>query len=117
MTKQRLILTTLFAIAGLAFAADLGFAQSGAITDTPHPAGPIESYSAIEHSQGVAPDGTEIDSIRSIEMGRAYSDGNGELSARTHVEETGGVHAVAPPVALSPPPPPVSTGPNSKPVP
>ena len=117
MSKHHLVFATLGAIAALGWSSHFAFAQNAVVPDPPHPAGPVESYSTVEHSQGVAPDGTQIDSIRSVEMGRIYSDGNGELSARTHVEESGGVHAVAPPVALSPPPPVPSTGPNSKPVP
>jgi hypothetical protein len=41
--------------------------------------------------------------VRSVEQSRVFTDGNGELSARTHVEESGGTHAVAPPLPLTPP--------------
>jgi hypothetical protein len=113
MTRNPIAATALAALAALDLSAGMALAQSAALPDTPppQPAGPVETYRSIEHSQGIAPDGTRLDSVRSVEQSRVFTDGDGELSARTHLEESGGTHAVAPPLPLTPSPPPPPGGP------
>ena len=78
-------------------------AQNTALPDPPRPV-TIETQRSVETSKTVAPDGSRIDAVHSVDRSQRISDENGQLSAKTHIEESGGMHAVTPPTPLTPPP-------------